>query len=241
MASPVCLDSSVHLCSCTSQGLSFILKMDWWYHPHGILIKCDKAYKKLLRQSGYSVGSGLLPLRADKNARKTIEEVASPRHHQRHLICFSSPTLLLSCKCLSWVSGFPHCGAPAPAVALLGGRPHHRHQLCTQHQAPARSAPRQARLNLPFCLGVAQSTHLLLPFHSELRLPLQRLHPHTQLGTHCAPTATSTSVLSAAPSPATAASPGNLLEMQTPGPPTTESETPRGRAPQCCSTSPRGF
>ena len=35
------------------------------------MIKCDRAYKKLLRQSGCSVESGFLPLRADKNARKT--------------------------------------------------------------------------------------------------------------------------------------------------------------------------
>ena len=128
-------------------------------------------------------------------------------------------------------------------MALLGAPPpDHQHQLYTQHQAPARSAPRQARLNLPFCLGVSHSTHLLLPFRSELRLPLQRLHPHTRLGTHCAPTATSTSaVLSAAPSPATAASPGNLLEMQTPGPPTKESENPRGKSSTMLQHVPQGI
>ena len=52
-----------------------------------------------------------------------LEEVASPRHRQRYLISFSSPTLLLSCRCLSWVIGFPHCGGSAPAVALLDDPP----------------------------------------------------------------------------------------------------------------------
>ena len=114
-------------------------------------------------------------------------------------------------------------------MALLDAPHHHQHQLCTQHQPQARSAPCQARLNLPFCLGVSQSSHLLLPFRREPRLSPQPLHPHPRLGTHCSPTATSTeAVLSVAPGPATAVSPGNLLERQIPGPPDHRNQKPQG-------------
>ena len=74
-------------------------------------------------------------------------------------------------------------------MALLGTPHHPWHQLCIQHQAPARSAPCQAGPSLPLRLGVSQPLHLFLLFLQHPAPPFLPLYSTATAGhrpvTHC--------------------------------------------------------